>query len=332
MLAGWMALLLGACLGGSFAVPGKRLQVMSWDAAWLIYCVVAQILVPCLLGLVFAAPIFSSVFPQHLPLVTTVLLAGALWGCGAFVFGISIPRLGIALTNAIVNGCVALLGSLSPLLTPAVSLDANELAVLLLGLLLLAAGIAASCWASLLRDRRSGQQKAALPVPGPIGIFLALLAGCLSAVLITGFAHGQPLIEYSKEQGVDPTASTLAVWIPLLAGGFVVNAIAMNLRLARAGEYARMARSPVSDWLRASAMGILWASAILAYGASARMLGTAGAVYGWAMVSGAGIFVSTVWGLWLGEWTHASGRAKKWLFGSLSLMLISFFFLGIGKR
>ena len=332
MLAGWMGLLLSACLGGSFAVPGKRLQVMSWDAAWLIFCVVSQILIPCLLGLLFAAPIFARVFPQHLPLVASLLAIGALWGIGALLYGASIPRLGIALTNAIVNGCVALLGSLGPLLMSAESLQNNELAVLLIGLMLLTAGIAASCWASLLRDRSIAQQEAAPAVLGLTGIFVALLSGCLSSVLNIGFVYGKPLIDYSVKQGVDETASTLSVWIPLLAGGFVVNALATNLRLVRAGEYPRMASSPVSDWLRASAMGVLWASAILIYGLSSRMLGKAGTVYGWAVMSGAGIFISTVWGLWLGEWTQAAGRARKWLFISLGLMLCSFFLISIGKR
>ena len=331
MIAGWMLLLLGALIGGSFAVPGKRLKIMSWDGAWLIFCVVGLILVPCLLGLVFATPIFGSVFPQHLRLVATVVAAGALWGCGALMFGASLPRLGIALANAIVNGAVALVGSLGPLLARGESLETNDLTMLLLGLLFVTASLAALCWAALLRDRGISQQPEGSAAPGPIGVLLALAAGCLSSILNIGFVYGKPLVQHSIKQGLDESAATLAVWIPLLAGGFITNAIGTNVRLARAGEYARLASSPVSDWIRAGAMGLFWSSAILIYGLSTRLLGKGGEIYGWAALSGAGILVSTLWGLWLGEWTSAARRARLWLFAGLGLMLLALVLLSAGK-
>ncbi len=170
MFVGWIGVLLAGCISGSFTVPSRRLRVMPWNGAWLIYVVVAMLLIPCLLGLWFAAPIFSRVLPRHPGLVAVVLCAGLSFGCGAFLFGHCVDRIGVALSNAIVNGMVALVGSLSPLFLGATKLGWKDLSLLLLGLLLLSAGIAASCVASLLRDRARQQ---ALPdsQPGARGVF-----------------------------------------------------------------------------------------------------------------------------------------------------------------
>ena len=330
MLIGWIGVLLAGCISGSFTVPARRLRVMSWNGAWLIYCAVATLFVPCLLGLLFAAPLFSRVFPAHLWFVATVLLAGVMFGCGAFLFGSCVPRLGVALSNAIVSGTVALVGSLSPLVSGGTKLSTGAFALLLLGLFTLATGIAASCYASILRDRAGSQQPSVPARSGSAaGILLALVAGCLSSMLNTGFAYGQPLIEYSVREGVSPAFSSLAVWIPVLAGAFIVNAIATHLRLVRTGEYALLRSAPISDWLRAIAMGMLWTAAILVYGVCSQLLGSTGTVYGWAVLVGTSILIGIVWGILLGEWRTASAQAMTWLFASLSLVLLALLILCI---
>ena len=339
MLTGWIGVLTAGFLGGSFAVPARRLRAMSWDGAWLIYSVVAQILMPCLLGVLFAAPLFSRVFPEHGPLVGYVMLAGALWGCGTFLFGSCIPRLGLATTNAVVSGTVALVGSLSPLWVGAAQIAEDDLGLLIAGLSTLAAGIAASGRAALLRDRAAAQpnEEARQPAAGsvltaaPAGVLLALLSGFLSSMLNAGFVYGQPLMKLAAEHGVDAAFTSLAVWIPLLGGGFLVNALATNVRLLKSGEHGRMVRAPRSDWLRAMSMGLLWASALLTYGASVQHLGRAGLVYGWALASGTSLLVATFWGLSLGEWKGASARTKSWLWAGLILILFSLFLLSTGK-
>jgi L-rhamnose-H+ transport protein len=330
MLVGWLGVLLAGCISGSFTVPARRLRVMSWDGAWLIYCTVANLLIPCLLGLLFAAPVFTRVFPKHLPLVAAVLLAGAMFGCGAFLFGSCVPRLGVALSNAIVSGTVALVGSLSPLLTGSTRLTIGDLTSLLFGLFVLATGIAASCYASMLRDQADERQPSLSVALHPLaGVLLALLAGCLASMLNAGFVYGQPLMKYAVEQGVAPACSSLAVWIPILAGAFVVNVVATHLRLVQTGGYTLLSRSPSSDWLRAMTMGLLWSGAILVYGVCSQILGSIGAVYGWALFVGASILIAIVWGIWLGEWTTASSQAKQWLWVSLLLILLSLLVLSI---
>jgi hypothetical protein len=61
------------------------------------------------------------------------MLAGAVcvfdvvWGLGSLLFGISLPRLGMAVTNALVSGTLVFLGSLGPILPGAVQTDSSHL-------------------------------------------------------------------------------------------------------------------------------------------------------------------------------------------------------------
>ncbi len=158
---------------------------------------------------------------------------------------------------------------------------------------------------------------------------LALLAGCLSSMLNAGFVYGKPLLDFAVEEGIEPAFSSLAVWVPILAGGFMVNVIATSTRLARRGEFSLLARAPASDWLRAAAMGVMWSSAILIYGYCSQILGGAGTIYGWAIVVGAAILAAIVWGIRLGEWTGAGARPRRWLDMSLVLILASLLILSI---
>ncbi len=304
---------------------------MPWNGAWLIYCTVAMLLVPCAMGLALAAPIFTRVFPEQPDRVGLVLVAGLMFGCGAFLFGMCVDLLGVALSNAIVSGMVALVGSLGPIVTGMTQFNSRDWAALLLELVTLSAGIAATCAAALLRDRPDLQrQMAARGTAGALlGVSLALLAGCFSSMLNLGFVYGGPLRDSSIEAGVPEALASLSVWIPILAGAFAVNLLATNWRLMRAGEYSLMARAPLSDWLRAVAMGLLWISGIMAYGAGAPRLGSDGLVYAWAIVTGGSILVSTIWGVILGEWTGASSQASGWLVTGVVLMLVSLLVLSI---
>jgi L-rhamnose-H+ transport protein len=326
MIAAWLGIILSGILGGGFIIPAKRIKHLQWDQTWLIFCAVGLVIAPVGLVLCFAPGMFNLVFAQNPRVVLIVAGYGFGWGLGAFLFGSSIPRLGFALANAIVSGAVTLVGSVSPLMIGAVKLRTGEAVWLIAGLSLLTLGIGFCAWASILRDRNVGT--AERPAPGLasslIGVGLAVLSGVLSALLNTAFAYGGDLIGKATTLGISPTITSLAVWVPALAGGFAVNFLGTAWKIGKAKGWKQYQEAPAMDWPWAGSLGLIWFGGILVYGVSSLVMGATGTVYGWAVSNGVVILTSTAWGFASGEWKHASRAAHLWMLGGVVAFLIAF--------
>jgi hypothetical protein len=326
MIAAWLGIVLSGVLGGGFIIPAKKIKHLQWDQTWLIFCAVALVITPAGLAIFGAPKLISVVFGQNLRATSIIALYGLGWGLGAFLFGSSIPRLGFALSNAIVSGTVTLVGSVSPLVIGAAKIRSGEAVGLTLGLALLTLGIALCGWASILRDRGGGT--VGLPVPvlasSLIGFALAVISGVLSALLNTAFAYGGDLINKATALGMTPTMASLAVWVPALFGGFLVNLGGTVWKIKHANGWSQYRVAPIMDWAWASSLGFIWFGGILVYGISSLGLGETGTVYGWAVSNGVGILTSTAWGFATGEWIQASRSARLWMLAGVVLFLISF--------
>ena len=71
-------------------------------------------------------------------------------------------------------------------------------------------------------------------------------------------------------------------------------------------------------------MGSIWFGAILLYGYGASILGSAGAVYGWALGISVSILTANVWGVAGGEWNGTSFQPKLLMLLSTVLLIASF--------
>jgi len=90
-------------------------------------------------------------------------------------------------------------------------------------------------------------------------------------------------------------------------------------------------RGNAGSWLRASSMGVLWFGAILLYGIGASSMGSAGAVYGWALIITVSILTSNAWGALTGDWGDSGARPKALMWLSTVLLIGSFAILA-GQR
>ncbi len=315
---------------GSFAVPSKRITRWSWNHVWLVYCCCALGALPLLVATVLAPGVLWRVIPEDPRQAALVAGFGALWGFGTLLFGLSLPRLGIAISNALVSGTTALVGSVGPLLVGAAVLDQRGLLRLFQGLLVLMTGIVLCALASIVRDRSRPQELLTGRRGNPVvGVLIAVSGGILSSMLNVGFACGAGLGAKAATFGYTPLLANLAIWIPLLFGGLLVNLAYMTWSIQRGQGWRPylVAASWPGDWLRSALMAILWLGAILLYGAGASMAGQSGTVYGWALVGGISIFTSSTWGIRTGEWQGASRRAVSLMFAGTLLLVASFVLL-----
>jgi len=106
----------GGVANGSFPVPSKRILIWKWEHIWLIYSAFAMAILPIGLALAFAPQIIRQTLIRDPHLTAQVGGCGLLFGAGSVLFGVSLARLGIAITNALVSGVVVFLGSFWPII------------------------------------------------------------------------------------------------------------------------------------------------------------------------------------------------------------------------
>jgi len=328
---GLIAVALSGVSAGAFPMPGKRIASWRWEHIWAVYSLVAMGLLPIALMVVFAPGTISRLIGSNRELSLQVGAFGMLFGVGSVLFGVSLARLGMAITNALVSGIIVFLGSLGPLLTRSVHIDSKHLLRLVLGLSILVASLVLCAGASISRDRI---RRITAPHPQSrfmVAICTAVLAGIFSSMLNIGFAFGGPLAENALLNGCPRALATVVIWIPALLGGLILNVGYPLYLIGRRNSWRLLVSGPtiVTSWLLASLMGILWFGNILLYGYGALVMGTNGSVYGWALSSAASILTSNVLGALAGEWDGAGIKAKTMMLLATVLLICSFAFLSM---
>jgi L-rhamnose-H+ transport protein len=335
VISGLIAIVASGVTNGSFAVPAKHITLWKWEHVWLVYSAFALAILPVGLVLLFAPEIISQTLRRDPMLAAQVGMCGLLFGAGSVLFGISLARLGIAVTNALVSGVVVFLGSLGPILIGAAHIDSGHLLWLVLGLGVLVLSLILCAAASTSRDRSSESQVAdsGIGAKSAVAVLLAVLAGILSSMLNIGFASGARLIQNATIDGSPPALASMAVWVPALLGGLVFNVGYPAYLISRRHSWPLLfsGRQGISSWSRASFMGFLWFGSNLLYGYGASLMGSAGSVYGWALSSAASILVSNAWGALTGEWKGAKLKAVILMWTSTLLLILSFIILVVKR-
>lgn len=316
---------------GSFPAPSKSIAAWQWEHIWFVYSLWAMGLLPVGLGFLFSNGSIPAELARDPSLVLKVALFGFLWGVGSLLFGVSLPRLGMAITNALVNGIVAFLGSLGPLLLGSVQLRFERLVWLTGGLTLLILSLILCAAASVTRDhaqravsRASGSRSQSIGA-----VLVATMAGIMSAMLNIGFVLGAPLSHRAVQAGCPSSLATVAIWVPALLGGLVFNMGYPVWKIFARGSWATLfcGRNMASPWIRSSFMGVLWFGAILLYGIGASLMGNDGAVYGWVLIVAVSILASNGWGVVTGEWKDCGVKPKALMSVSTGLLILSLILL-----
>lgn len=318
---GMCLLVLAGVMNASFALPMKFVRTWVWENTWLVWSVLALLLLPC--ALAFAAiPAFGSIMSGGGAVVWTVALCGCAWGVAQVLFGIALDQIGIALTFSIVLGLSASMGSLIPLLrlhAAALMTHGGVLSLAGTGLVLL--GVAVSAVAGKMRDRtkpndgRRGRNFGA-------GLVMAIVSGVCASMMNVGFAYGAPLSDAAARHGANTLWLTDAIWVPLMAGGAIPNVLYCVYLLRKRGTEANF-RSATSgrNVGFALAMALLWFGSSVLYGIATTFLGALGPVVGWPVFMSLIVIVASVLGVWTGEWNDAGVRALRVQWSAVALLV-----------
>ncbi len=308
----------GVC-NGLFTAPMKMIRGWKWEHIWLVFIVVACLILP--VALVAAAGFgraSDTLRSAPRAAVWIALIFGFAWGFGAILFGRSVDRLGVSLANTLVIGLSSALGSLVPLFfIPRVQFDL-KLGILLFGVVAFLIGVTLCGAAGRLRGGEASARGRALVV----GYAFSIGAGIMSAVFNIGYTLALPVSDAGVVLGMSRFSATNVLWLLMLGAGSIPNICYCSWLIAR-GSTARDFGMPRAGraWALSTTMGVLWGASIFVYGAATPKLGDFGPSIGWPLSLAVALLVANSMGVLLGEWRAAPRASARLMAGGLTVLV-----------
>ena len=325
----FLLLIFASFFQGTFGLGMKYMNPMSWESWWVVHVLVAMILFPMIWAIIAIPDLFEIISNSPKDAIYLAMLFGFLWGIGGIMFGVSVPYIGLSLTMGIVMGLAGSAGSLIPLFQIENATSQPSFPYIIGGLLISLIGVAITAKAGIERDKLlSTDNKSSNIVKG---ILIAVTCGLLSSLLNVGFANAAPIAEKAQEYGVIARNSSLAAWVVVLLGAFVMNfgyAIFLLIKNNSWNTFSLKNAKNAYKW--SFIAGFCWFAALGVYGQAAALLGEIGPVIGWPILLGLSLIISNYWAYRAGEWKNARKPFNKLLLGLL-VLIVSAVVLGLGN-
>ena len=325
----FLLLIFASFFQGTFGLGMKYMNPMSWESWWVVHVLVAMILFPMIWAIIAIPDLFEIISNSPKDAIYLAMLFGFLWGIGGIMFGVSVPYIGLSLTMGIVMGLAGSAGSLIPLFQIENATSQPSFPYIIGGLLISLIGVAITAKAGIERDKLlSTDNKSSNIVKG---ILIAVTCGLLSSLLNVGFANAAPIADKAQEYGVIARNSSLAAWVVVLWGAFIMNFGYAIFLLIKNNSWKTFSFKNAKNAYKWSFIaGFCWFAALGVYGQGAALLGEIGPVIGWPILLGLSLIISNYWAYMSGEWKNASKPFNKLLLGLL-VLIISAVVLGLGN-
>jgi L-rhamnose-H+ transport protein len=332
---GMAIIFVSGVLNGSFPAPMKYSRRWQWENTWLVFAIVALLLLPWVMAGGFVpglAELYRGAEPRML---LYPLVFGFFWGIAQVTYGLGISAVGMALAIAVVAGLSCLGGSLVPLLVlnPAALLQPRGL-LLLSSMPVLIVGLS---FCGLAGNRRQKEQAITTTPTNErgrsflAGLGICIFTGIFGANLNLGFVFGGGLLRRSIEMGANPITATYAVWALVLGAGFIPNLLYCLYLIIRNRTWPLFHQTgwPV-EALLGVAMALLWLGGMVGYGIGATLAGRYGTSVGFVLLAASIILTSNLLGILTGEWKATSPKTKKLLVAGIALIVGSVIILNLG--
>lgn len=312
--------LLASIFQGSFGLGMKFMAPLRWEAWWLVHAAVAMLIFPLAWALLVVPDLFGIIAAAPSGAIWSGMIFGFLWGIGGILFGKSIPHIGMSLTYGIVMGVCSAVGSLIPFFQMDNATALPAFPYVIGGVVLMIVGVAITAYAGVKRDMIS-EAGSGLTVNLKLGLGIALASGVLSALLNVGFVNAQAVGQVAESAGVPVRNTSLAIWVVVLLGAFLMNAGYAIFLLFQNRSWSSFATAGSGKaYLWSIIAGLLWFGALGVYGQGATLMGEMGPVIGWPILLGVSLIVSNIWAYLNKEWQNAA-RPFAWLLAGLAVLI-----------
>ena len=332
LIIGLFVIAFGAFCQSSSYVPINKIKSWSWESYWLVQGVFAWLLFP-LCGTLLSlsgtgcglADLFAIIGNDPASTWLTILL-GFLWGIGGLTFGLSMRYLGVALGQSIALGTCSALGAiLGPVFTGhAADLTSSVIigvVVTLIGIAII--GVAGAMKSSGLPEEE--KKKAVKDFNFGKGLFVAVLAGFMSACFNIGLSFGQNLFL----EGTKPIFQTLPATMLVTFGGFIANAVYCLYQNGKNNTWGDYAKKSLwgNNLIFCCLAGLLWYSQFFALSLGKGFLTDYPVLvtFSWCILMSLNVVFSNVWGVILKEWKDISRKTVFVLVAGIIVLIISTF-------
>jgi len=318
---------------GTFGLGMKYIKPLSWEAWWIIYALVAMIIFPGIWALITVPNLWQSITSAPQSAIWSGMLFGFLWGVGGIMFGVSVGYVGVSLTYGIVMGLASAVGSLVPLAQMPNAGSNPALPYVIVGVVVMLIGVAISAYAGVKRDQlqsANGNEISGIKQGKAfrVGMFIAITSGVLSALLNVGFANAIPVAKSAETFGALTRNSSLAAWVVVLTGAFIMNAgYALILLFKNKSWGSFKAKNSFKAYKWAVLTGLFWFGALGVYGQGAALMGDIGPVIGWPILLGLALIIGNFWAVRAGEWKGAT-RPLRLMVVSVAVLILACIILG----
>ena len=336
---------LGGFASGSFYIPYRKIQVWSWESAWIVGGVFSWILVP-LLAAYLTIPDFIQIIQQtDYNTLKWTYIFGVLWGIGGLTFGLAMRYLGMSLGMSIALSLCSIFGALVPPIyreLAGISGDTFSSIVestggkfVLFGILVCVFGIYLCGKAGMMKEKElsDSQKKESIKEFNLMkGLIVACISGLLSACFNFGIEAGKLMANTAVSKGCDPLFQNNVIFIVVLWGGFTTNFIwcmYLNFSNKTFGDYLNL-KSPLRmNYTFAAVAGTTWFLQFFFYGMGESKLGNGAS--SWILHMATIIMTSNFWGLYFNEWKGVSKSTMRTVISGIVVILISVIIVGLGN-
>lgn len=324
----FLLIVFASIFQGSFGLGMKYMAPLKWESWWLVHVTIAMIILPMAWAFLVVPDLttvlstsFSDTAMQSV--VYLAMFYGFLWGIGGILFGVSVPYIGLSLTMGIVMGLAGSIGALIPLFSMENATATPQFPYVIAGLGITLIGVGITAKAGIDKDKLSSEETGEKPNIVK-GILIAIACGVLSALLNVGFVEATPIAKLAEEFGALDRNASLAAWVVVLIGAFIMNAGYAIFLLFKNKSWSSFKVADSGKAYRwAILASIFWFGALGVYGQGAALIGPIGGVIGWPMLLGLSLIVSNFWAYRAGEWKGAKKPFNLLLIGLVILILAS---------
>jgi L-rhamnose-H+ transport protein len=335
--AGIVMGLMAGLVNGIFLLPMRYTKKWAWENTWLFFSLLSCGVFPWIAARV-AVPHLLEVF-RAVPLSAFVpgLVAGLIWGVGQVMYGLGCGMVGIAIGSAVISCTAIISGTLGPLIVYAPSqLFSSSSLVLLVATGLIVAGIFTYGKAGASKERETAGTAEKQVVAGSfrLGLTICLICGVVGTAFVYGGKSSTGLLVAAKAAGA---SSLLAFCVPFVVtfnAGAVAGTVYSLFKLKKNNTGANFLNSGAFLWnfSMAAAMGLLWYSALLLYGAASEELGKMGASVAFALFSSGTVLFANLFGWLVGEWKGASRKTIQGFIKGMVFIVCAIFLIAFGMN
>jgi len=329
-----LALLSGICLA-IFLAPMRILQAWEWENIWAVWSVVGMLLGPLTVAVCSIPHAFEVYRDIGGGIVLLTLIIGAIAGTSGFLYGLSVPAIGLGLSTALNVG-----SSMAVALLPLVMVHGETVGrwsgrLTIIGIVVTVGGISLCAKGGSLRERESSGTVSRVALwrggrPFVKGVAFSIVAGVISSGMNLGLAFPSRILEVSRKFGSSEFGAAVAFLAPYLVGGFFSNFLYAAYVMRRHHTFGRFwGPGSVRSALWSVLMAILLVLGISSYAASVAVLGSFGAIVAWGIFAAASILTSAVWDVLQKEW---SGRAAQTMALGVGILLAAIIILGVAQH